>query len=110
MRESGSGSDQAQRQALRQAGFDQDRLQVAARLGSNEAVRQAVLSGFGAAFLSEISIQQELRRGELVKVPVVDFAVKRHFWLVTRRRRTASPALLVFTALMQESFTDVKFG
>ena len=110
VRESGSGSGQALQQALRQAGFDQDRLQVAARLGSNEAVRQAVLSGFGAAFLSEISIQQELKRGELVKVPVVDFAVKRHFWLVTRRRRTASPASLAFTALMQESFTEAKLG
>lgn len=104
VRESGSGSDQALQQALRQTGFDPARLQVAVRLGSNEAVRQALLSGFGAAFLSEISIQQELKRGELVKVPVVGFAVKRQFWLARRCRRTASPAALVFTALIQESF------
>jgi DNA-binding transcriptional LysR family regulator len=104
VRESGSGSDQALRQALRQAGFDPDRLQIAVRLGSNEAVRQALLNGFGAAFLSEISIRQELKRGELVKVLVTDFVVQRQFWLVTRERRTASPAALVFAALMQESF------
>ncbi len=104
VRESGSGSDQALRQALRQAGFDPDRLQIAVRLGSNEAVRQALLNGFGAAFLSEISIRQELKRGELVKVLVTDFVVQRQFWLVTRERRTASPAAQVFAALMQESF------
>ena len=103
VRESGSGSDQALRQALRQAGFDPARLQIAVRLGSNEAVRQALLNGFGAAFLSEISIHQELKRGELVKVHVADFVVQRQFWLVTRERRTASPAAQVFAALMQES-------
>ncbi|MDT8444525.1 MAG: selenium metabolism-associated LysR family transcriptional regulator [Desulfuromonadales bacterium] len=104
VRENGSGSDQALQQALRQAGFDPNRLQVAVRLGSNEAVRQALLNGFGAAFLSELSIQQELKRGELVKVPVVGFAVKRQFWIARRCRRTASPAALVFVALMQENF------
>jgi DNA-binding transcriptional LysR family regulator len=102
VRESGSGSDQALQQALRQTGFDPARLQVAVRLGSNEAVRQALLSGFGAAFLSEISIRQELKRGELIKVPVVGFTVHRQFWLVTRSRRAASPAARLFAALMQE--------
>jgi len=57
------------------------------------------------AFLSEISIQQELKRGELVKVPVAAFAVKRQFWLVTRSRRTTSLAAQVFSELMQKSFT-----
>lgn len=104
VRESGSGSDQALRQALRQAGFDPARLQIAVRLGSNEAVRQAVIGGFGAAFLSEISIRQELQRGVLVKVSVSGFSVLRQFWLVTRSRRTASPAARAFAALMQESF------
>ena len=104
VRESGSGSTQALQHALQQAGFAPDQLQIAACLGSNEAVRQAVFNGFGAAFLSEISIRQELKRGELVKVPVVDFVVKRRFWLVTRSRRTASPAAQAFAALMQKSF------
>lgn len=110
VRESGSGSGHALQQALQQAGFDPDRLQVAVRLGSNEAVRQAVLGGFGAAFLSEISIQQELKREELVKVPVIGLTVKRQFWLVTRNRRTASPAALAFATLMQESFAGAEVG
>ena len=110
VRESGSGSDQALQQALQQAGFDPSRLQVAVRLGSNEAVRQALVGGFGAAFLSEISIRQELKRRELVKVPVSGFAVQRQFWLVTRRRRTLSPAARAFAALMQEHFAVTATG
>jgi len=105
VRESGSGSDQALRLALRLAGGDPERLQVAVRLGSNEAVRQALLSGFGAAFLSEISIHQELHRGELVMVPVTGLTVQRQFWLATRSRRTLSPAAAVFTRLLQETFS-----
>jgi DNA-binding transcriptional LysR family regulator len=69
-----------------------------------------LLSGFGAAFLSEISIQQELKQGELVKVPVVGFTVQREFWMVTRSRRTASPAAVTFTALMQECFAGAGTG
>lgn len=106
VRESGSGSGLALQQALQQAGFDPDRLQVAAQLGSNEAVRQAVINGLGAAFLSEISIRQELKRGDLVEVPVADFLVRRQFWLVTRQRRTMSPAAQIFSELMQQRFGD----
>ncbi len=106
VREDGSGSDQALQKALEQSGFDPDRLQVAVRLGSNEAVRQALISGFGAAFLSEISIRQELARGELIRVQVNDLTVQRQFWLATRRGRTASPAAEIFTALMLKSFSD----
>jgi DNA-binding transcriptional LysR family regulator len=106
VRENGSGSDQALQRALQQSGFDPDRLQIAVRLGSNEAVRQALISGFGAAFLSEISIRQELSRGELIRVQVDGLTVQRQFWLATRRGRTASPATQIFTALMLESFSD----
>ena len=108
VRESGSGSDQALQDALRQANFDPARLQVAVRLGSNEAVRQAILGGFGAAFLSEISIKPELIRGELVKVAIKDFIVERQFWLVTRSRRTLSPAAQRFVEIMQKNFSAVR--
>jgi DNA-binding transcriptional LysR family regulator len=105
IREVGSGSDQALREALNQAGFDPVRLQIAVRLGSNEAVRQAIIKGFGAAFLSEISIKQELWRGELVKVPIKDFSVRRQFWLVTRSQRTLSPAAQRFVEILRKNFT-----
>lgn len=105
VRENGSGSDQALRLALRQAGCDPEQLQVAVKLGSNEAVRQTLLGGFGAAFLSEISIRQELERRELVKLPVEGLSVARQFWLATRNHRTLSPAATVFSRLLQETFS-----
>jgi len=106
VREEGSGSGQALQQALNQAGCAPERLQIAVRLGSNEAVRQALLGGFGAAFLSKISIRQELLRGELVRVPVEGLTVERQFWLVARSRRTPSSAARVFGELLQDCLAD----
>jgi len=105
VREIGSGSGQALRQALHRAGCDPEQLPVAVKLGSNEAVRQTLLGGFGAAFLSEISIRQELQRGELVKLPVAGLTVARNFWLATRSRRTLSPAAQLFAGLLLETFS-----
>ena len=102
LRESGSGSDLALRAALIELGLDPAGLQVAARLGSNEAIKESIAGGFGAAFLSESSIQREVARGELVVVPVTGLQVTRHLWLVTRSNRTPSPAAAAFAALLQE--------
>jgi DNA-binding transcriptional LysR family regulator len=102
LRENGSGSDLALRSALSGIGLNPAELRVAARLGSNEAIKESIADGFGAAFLSESSIQREVARGELTVVPVVGLSVSRHLWLVTRSNRTPSPAALAFTALLRE--------
>lgn len=102
-RESGSGSDLALCAALADLGLDPAGLRVAARLGSNEAIKESIAGGFGAAFLSESSIQREVAHGELVIVPVAGLNVTRHFWLVTRSQRTPSPAAAAFAALLRES-------
>lgn len=101
LRESGSGSDLALRAALRKAGFDPATLQVAARLGSNEAIKEAIVSGYGAAFVSESAVKREVLRGELTIVPVSGLQVQRHFWLVRRSHRTLSPAAIAFAAFLQ---------
>lgn len=103
LRETGSGSGDALHKALHAAGFDPAALKVAARLGSNEAVRQAVSSGFGCAFLSPLSIRQELRVGELWMIDVEGLTVQRRIWLATLKDRTRSPAAKVFCDLLHEA-------
>lgn len=104
VREAGSGSGLATENALKQAGLDPSRLQVMARLGSNEAVKQAVIKGCGAAFLSSLSIRQELLRGELLSLTVAGVTIERHFWLATRRGRSLSPAAQAFAGLLTAAF------
>lgn len=106
VREAGSGSGRAVESALRQAGLDPGRLRVVASLGSNEAVKQAVIGGFGAAFLSSLSIRRELEHGELMAVSPAGLSVERRFWLATRRERTLSPAAQAFSRLLTELYGD----
>lgn len=107
-RESSSGSEQALHRELRRINFAADRLQIAARLGSNEAVRQVVSSGYGCAFVSERSVRRELAAGELCQVPVAGMRVERNFWLVRLRGRTLSPAAVAVVALLQDSYQQKK--
>lgn len=104
LRESGSGSGQALQAALQREGLDSGRLKVGARLGSNEAIKEAVAGGCGGAFLSELSIRREVARGELVVVAVAGFVVTRRLWLVRRSGRTLAPAAETVAALLQELY------
>lgn len=110
LRESGSGSDLALRAALSEIGLDPAQLRVAARLGSNEAIKESIAGGFGAAFLSKSSIGREVARGELAIVPVAGLVVSRHLWLVTRSNRTPSPAAAAFATLLREGRKEENKG
>lgn len=103
-RESGSGSEKALLRELQRINFSVGKLQIAARLGSNEAVRQVVAGGYGCAFVSERSVQRELELGELRQVSVGGMRVERHFWLARLRGRTPSPAALAVSELLFESY------
>ncbi len=104
LREAGSGTAKTVGEALARAGFNPDRLRVAAILGSNEAVKHAVIGGMGLAFLSETSIGKELARKELMEIAVKGLSISRRFFLVTRSGRELSPAARAFVTLMTETY------
>jgi len=101
VRESGSGTRQALLDALGQAGLNRTDLRIKAVLGSNEAVKQAVMGGLGISFVSELSVQKELERGELTALPVDGLEIVRHFHMATRSGRVLSPAAEAFVKVMQ---------
>jgi len=106
VRETGSGSGRSTEEALQRAGLDPARMRIVARLGSNEAVKQAVINGFGAAFLSSLSIQRELAHGEMAVVPIAGVTIERRFWLAVRRDRTLSPATQALAGLIGEHYGE----
>ena len=104
LRERGSGTGKATADALREAGIDPNKLRVAAHLGSNEAVKRAVMAGIGVSFVSAISVQWELTQGSLIQVPVAEVCIRRDFYLASRKGRELSPAALAFSAVMFELY------
>jgi len=101
-REEGSGTQGAVCAALADAGIDPAALKVRARLGSNEAVKQAVSCGLGIAFLSELSVGEECLRRELCPVKITGFAISRKFYMASRKGREFSPAAKVFAVKISE--------
>jgi DNA-binding transcriptional LysR family regulator len=108
-REPGSGTDRAFRDQLAKMGFAPDQLKVSMQLGSNEAVKQAILNNAGISFLSELSVRKECERGELFVVNVKGVAIFRHFYLVTHQGRELSPAADAFSACILGHFHSEKF-
>ena len=108
MRESGSGSGQSLDSALRKVGRNPADLHIAARLGSNEAVLQAVASGCGGAFVSELSVRHWKQSEQLCRIDIDEFVVERKIWLATLKGRTPSPAAEAFAHLLQTHFKKME--
>jgi DNA-binding transcriptional LysR family regulator len=57
-----------------------------------QAIKQFVALGSGVAFLPEISVETELARGELVRIPVRELQLKRKLRLIYRKDANLSHA------------------
>lgn len=104
LREAGSGTGRAVSDALAMAGLPVGKLKVTAYLGSNEAVKLAVIGGLGISFVSELSIRMELEHDELSVVKVKGVRIVRHFYLASRTGRELSPAAKAFATVMRQKY------
>ena len=81
---------------LTDSGLDVKRLKIEMELNSLEAIKNAVQSGLGAAFLPVISIEKELSSGTIHKPNISDLGVKRELKLITNPSRYTSKASEAF--------------
>tara|TARA_Y100001968_G_scaffold171583_1_gene156973 strand:+ start:7756 stop:8697 length:942 start_codon:yes stop_codon:yes gene_type:complete len=81
---------------LKDSGLDVQRLRIEMELNSLEAIKNAVQSGLGAAFLPVISIEKELSSGTIHKPNISDLGVKRELKLITNPSRYTSKASEAF--------------
>jgi len=83
-------------QLLARSGLDGSRLKIEMELNSFEAIKNAVQSGLGAAFLPVVSIERELAAGSLHRPQVADLLVRRQLKLITHPARYCSRAAEAF--------------
>jgi DNA-binding transcriptional LysR family regulator len=76
-------------------------LQMPVQLPTIEAIKMFVAMGNGVALLPALSVESELARGELVRVPVPELAIERQLRLVHRRGATLSHAAQAFIAVAE---------
>ncbi len=100
LRETGSGSRWCFEQALSRSGHSIDDFQIALELGSNEAIKEAVLQGMGVSALSTHAVQKEIKAKQLHAVKVTELTPERKLFIVTDRRRVLpTPARILLRFL-----------
>ncbi|MCG8610027.1 MAG: LysR substrate-binding domain-containing protein [Pseudomonadales bacterium] len=77
-------------------------------LGSNDAVKHAVLAGLGVAVLPRVSIDAELKLGWLSIVPLAGFPLRRSWCTVHPRGKHQSPVALAFIYYIQDNIPNMK--
>jgi DNA-binding transcriptional LysR family regulator len=88
LREEGSGTLEAVRDALAVHDLTLDHLEVHMVLGSSEAIRMAVAQGVGAGFVSALVAAEAVALGSVAIVEIEDFDLSRTLYLM---RSTSRP-------------------
>lgn len=72
------------------------KIKMKLQLTSNEAVKQAVISGLGYSIMPLIGLKNELENGDLKIIPVAGFPIKSSWRLVWLKNKSLSPVATAF--------------
>jgi len=84
-------------------------LHMGVELPTLQAIKRFVAMGNGVAFLPEISVEDEIARGELVRIPVQELRVHRQLRLIYRKSAAVSHAGRAFLKIV-ESVAEAQGG
>ncbi|AFZ16448.1 LysR family transcriptional regulator [Allocoleopsis franciscana] len=93
-------------QVLSRCGIDTRRLKVEMELNSIEAIKNAVQSGLGAAFVSISAIEKELQMSILHRALIDDVVVKRALSVIVNPHRYRSKAAEAFSREILPEFAN----
>jgi DNA-binding transcriptional LysR family regulator len=105
LREQGSGIREVIEQVLLQHVVQ---IQPMFTLTDNEAVKQMVISGVGAAIVSSLSVQRVLATGELLHIPVRGLELRPQLCLVQRVDKQLSQAAKAFCSFLHPALAHEK--
>jgi DNA-binding transcriptional LysR family regulator len=98
VRESGSGTRQSFERGMHGLWPD---LNIELELEHTEAIKRAVEAGLGISCLSQVSLQEAFKRGNLIPLTVPQRDFSREFYLVLHRQKYRSPGIQAWMALCQ---------
>jgi DNA-binding transcriptional LysR family regulator len=103
VRESGSGTRSAMEEFFARHAI---KPRIGMEMGSNEAIKQAVVAGLGISFISKHTLGLELSAGRLVVLQVEGTPVIRRWFLVRHKSKRLTPALGAFWDFVLEFAPD----
>ena len=99
VRETGSGT----RSAIERFFAEHDvSFHTGIEMSSNEAIKQAVEAGLGLGIVSIHTLELELETKRLQVLDVIDFPIRRHWYVIQRKGKRLSPIARVFKTFVLE--------
>jgi len=87
IREKGSATrDLFESQLAKSKAVSLDQFRVCGELGSSEAIKEAVIAGWGVSVISIHAVSRELSQGLLCEIPIQGLTMERNFYLICKRR------------------------
>lgn len=104
LREAGSGNRLALEQHCQQQRLN---LRSYMEIGSNDAIKHAVIAGIGVAVLPKMSVISELRSGILVSPAIKGFPLRRSWCLVYPRGKHTTQVTQAFLNYVQDNIKQI---
>ena len=103
-RERGSATRNTFELAVRRLkNFRKNELNIIAELSDNEAIKEAVKSGMGMAYISKMAVKAELASGTLREVTIQGLPdIKRSFYIITRKGKTILPQVKALVEIIDK--------
>ncbi|GAB5100683.1 LysR family transcriptional regulator [Caballeronia insecticola] len=101
LREPGSGTRAAVEDAYKRAGLSMTPLMS---VSHTEAIKRMLLSGQAIAYVSSLSVAEEIARGDLVRLKVIGVDITRLLHVVWLKGRSFAPSTEAFVKLFDEQF------
>lgn len=104
-REPGSGTRMVMERLLKEAVIEPN---IAMELGTNEAVKQAIMAGIGISLISKLSMYSELDTGTIDELHLKQFPVTTHWHTLYRKSKVNTRVIKNFLDfLQQDNLTDI---
>lgn len=103
LRKTSSGSVRTALHALSQFGVPPENLNIVMEVGSNQAVKAAILSKIGVGFISAWAVTNELKSGQLVSLPLPCPPITRQFYAISRQPLYPSCLELFWQFLIEQN-------
>lgn len=71
-------------------------------LGTNEAVKQAIMGGIGISLISKLSLENELELNKISILDIQDLPIMTHWHAVSKKGKNLSPVTRNFLSFLQE--------
>ena len=107
IRERGSGTLTSIQMSLARKGYQMDDFNIAAEMGSTEAVRQGIKNHVGISILSTLAVAEDLKAGTLKALKIEGLNLKRYFYLTHHRNRTLSPPGRAFKDFLKQALSSL---